>query len=116
MLDIDCHSDDVPLFKINEAIDNFLFRLERDLIRLDEFPLPSIIVRTGRGIQLLITIEQCSKALLFLYKATAHGLFNRISNLISEYEEELGLLTLDRSASGRGAGLYRLPGSYNCKS
>ncbi len=111
ILDIDCHGK--PVDEANRLADFFLGRLYRDLITYGEFPEPSLINKSGRGIQLWFTLEQAFRSMMGKYKYVSKGLVQKIQDLLVEYPEELEGLEIDAAASGRPCGLYRLPGSYN---
>ena len=115
VIDVDCHDKSLSSHEIKVLIEKFLYYLNRDLVSLGEFPAPSLVNWTGRGVHLWINFEQCSSKLIHIYKSVAASLVKKIKRLLDEYPEELYGINIDPGASGRAAGLYRIPGSYHSK-
>lgn len=107
VIDIDSHSDYISLYERTEAINAFIFRYAEHGL-----PEPTIIHRTGRGLQLWYHIKQASSKLGFLYDETRQCLINACSQLIEEYPSELSILNADERAC---SGMYRLFNSTNTK-
>lgn len=107
VIDIDSHSDYISLYERTEAINAFVFRYAQHGL-----PEPTIIHRTGRGLQLWYHVTQASSKLGFLYDETRQCLINACSQLIDEYPSELSILNADERAC---SGMYRLFNSTNTK-
>lgn len=107
VIDIDSHSDYISLYERTEAINAFIFRYAEHGL-----PEPTIIHKTGRGLQLWYHIQQASSKLGFLYDETRQCLINACSQLIEEYPSELSILNADERAC---SGMYRLFNSTNTK-
>lgn len=107
VIDIDSHSDYISLYERTEAINAFIFRYAEHGL-----PEPTIIHRTGRGLQLWYHVTQASSKLGFLYDETRQCLINACSQLIEEYPSELSILNADERAC---SGMYRLFNSTNTK-
>lgn len=78
-------------------------------------PMPNTIVRTGRGAQLWFRIEDCSASLKWMYDAVARFLCEQVGSLMKDYPALAETFEVDSAASGRAAGIARLPGSWNAK-
>lgn len=114
VIDVDAHS--APLEQINDLVEDFLYYFYRDLVNFGELPAPSLVSKTGRGVQLWFSLKQCYAAKFTVsYKRVAKAFVLKIQNLLDEYPNALKHLEVDSSASGNPAGLYRIPGSYNVK-
>lgn len=109
VIDIDCHGSDLTEYERNELLQEFIFRMFRDC----EIPTPNIIHYTGRGVQLWWCLEEMSRELLFLYKATTQRIIDRLKALQEEYPD-FKALDID-GASKNAIGFFRLFGSYNTK-
>lgn len=107
VIDIDSHSDYISLYERTEAINAFVFRYAQHGL-----PEPTIIHKTGRGLQLWYHVTQASSKLGFLYDETRQCLINACSQLIEEYPSELSILNADERAC---SGMYRLFNSTNTK-
>ena len=107
VIDIDSHSDYISLYERTEAINAFVFRYAQHGL-----PEPTIIHKTGRGLQLWSHVTQASSKLGFLYDETRQCLINACSQLIEEYPSELSILNADERAC---SGMYRLFNSTNTK-
>lgn len=103
VIDLDCHGDS-PIEALNKA-NNLLKSLE-----CSSLPMPNLVCFTGRGVQLWYHLIPCSKKLAFLYKAIADALCSAYESFVINK----GFL-VDRSASIRISGLFRVPGTFNPK-
>lgn len=115
VFDIDIHNPDKKYDDL-DPIENLIWRMKRDLFEIESpfrIPYPNLIVRTGRGIQIWWHIESASAKLLFLYNSVVIRLKDIFMAFIKEYPSEFSEATLDCSASGNAAGLYRAFGSWN---
>ena len=66
VLDFDIHTN-ISRYEREQLLDEFVWRMKRDLFTTGELPTPNIVHYTGRGVQLWIHIESTSAKLLFLY-------------------------------------------------
>lgn len=108
VIDIDVHNDKINAHDRDQIIDEFIFRTKRDLT----VPLPNVVHKTGRGVQLWWHIEQAASVLAFLYSKIVDRLEVAVEGIINEYSE-LNVLAVDKTASGNVSGYYRLFGTYN---
>lgn len=118
VIDIDCHDEDILPQAIAPLLDAFIWRVKRDLWDTGVIPTPNSIVRTGRGVQLWWALVPCYggrdyKPSFYHYNKIKNNLMAHLECLIEDYDEELGLLSVDRSASGNAVGYFRIPCTYN---
>ena len=111
VIDIDCHSDE----NASELTAAFVWRCARDLWTTGDCPEPNSVVFSGRGVQLWWALEPASAKIQYWYKRMQSWLMDELQKVLDESPEELGELSIDRSASIRLAGLFRLPFTYNTK-
>ncbi len=114
VIDIDCHKKNISHFYLNETIEEFLYRINRDLYDTEIIPKHNILVKTGRGIQLWWCISQIPGELVWLYNNAQKYLIKAIKDLLNEYSE-LDLLEVDESTSIKKIGFYRMPSTINTK-
>ena len=112
VIDIDCHDGDKNPAELAQALD---WRLKRDMWSSDEVPCPNSIVKTGRGMQLWWAITPLPVAQSWKYLKIVNWLMDQLQELIDECGEELEGVSIDRGASKRLAGWFRLPLTYNTK-
>ena len=112
VIDIDCHSE-----KLNstELLSAFIWRCARDLWNAGDCPEPNSIVFSGRGIQLWWAIEPASVKIQYWYKRMQSWLMDALQSVLDENPEQFEDISLDRSASIKLAGLFRLPFTVNTK-
>ncbi len=114
VLDYDIHSN-ISQYEREQLIDEFVWRLNRDLFTTGELPTPNIVHYTGRGVQLWFSIESTSAKLLFLY----HKAIDYIAIIIREWLKEYPTLQRhiepDISSSKNAVGLFRMFNTYNTK-
>ena len=112
VIDIDCHSE-----KLNstELLSAFIWRCSRDLWNAGECPEPNSIVFSGRGVQLWWAIEPASAKIQYWYKRMQAWLMDALQGVLDENPDQFEEVSLDRSASIKLAGLFRLPFTYNTK-
>lgn len=110
VIDVDCHNEETPQDLRELAIDTLI-----DKLRGLDIPQPSIIHKTGRGLQLWWHIEQISAKLFFLYEKACGLLCSALDYVIEENPTACGCLSVDRGASLNGVGLFRLFDTYNTK-
>lgn len=118
--DIDCHSSTIPAAHRNFRLDYLAHLLKHDLAD-DILPLPNIIVRSGRGLQVWwllhpVTadedaVRRWKQAAASVASALSHALSSGNFNLDDMYT--LRGLDVDINASTQPNGDYRLPGSTN---
>ena len=106
VIDCDLHSDGLTVQQINTACD-----VLRGVLMDRSEVLPSVFVRTGRGVQLWYLIKPVAVAMSWLYEIVQDKLFDMVGALI----EGEGLpFELDKSVKDAGR-VVRLPGSWNYK-
>ena len=111
VIDIDCHAEE----NSPALTAAFIWRCTRDLWNTGLCPEPNSIVLSGRGVQLWWALEPASAKIQHWYKRMQAWLIDALQGVLDENPEELGELSIDRSASIRLAGLFRLPFTYNTK-
>lgn len=114
VLDYDIHSS-ISRYEREQLIDEFVWRLNRDLFTTGELITPNVVHYTGRGVQLWFHIESTSAKLLFLY----HKAIDYIAIIIREWLKEYPTLQRhiepDISSSKNAVGLFRMFDTYNTK-
>lgn len=110
VIDIDVHS--LVYEFIPDIVNRLVYFLKEDLFSTFGFPYPSI-VSTGRGIQLWFALESISPKWKKAYQNTANYLTEQIKTLIAGIPVLADSVQVDRSASIKVNGLFRLPFSYN---
>lgn len=108
VLDIDCHDDGDEGWK--EMIFPLLWRFKHDEI----VPLPSSIVRTGRGVQFWWHIRPVYVKCRPYFEEVRDFLIERIKEFLDEYSE-FAAFKVDSVSSHNLVGYYRLPGTVNTK-
>ena len=111
VIDIDCHAEE----NSPALTAAFIWRCTRDLWNTGLCPEPNSIVLSGRGVQLWWALAPASAKIQYWYKRMQAWLIDALQGVLDENPEELGELSIDRSASIRLAGLFRLPFTYNTK-
>ena len=109
VIDIDCHNSELDDYDRNELLEDFLFRIKRDL----ELPPFNIIHFTGRGLQLWYCLEEIAGVWSFLYKDTVEKIIDVLETLKEEYTE-FEQLNID-GISKNLVGFFRLFETYNTK-
>lgn len=114
VLDYDIHSN-ISRYEREQLIDEFVWRLNRDLFTTGELITPNVVHYTGRGVQFWFHIESTSAKLLFLY----HKAIDYIAVIIREWLKEYPTLQRhiepDISSSKNAVGLFRMFNTYNTK-
>ena len=114
VLDYDIHTN-ISRYEREQLIDEFVWRLNRDLFTTGELITPNVVHYTGRGVQLWFHIESTSAKLLFLY----HKAIDYIAIIIREWLKEYPTLQRhiepDISSSKNAVGLFRIFNTYNTK-
>ena len=115
VIDIDCHKYGISKKDRDNEIEKCEVYLREFFDNSLELPSPNTIVKTGRGLQLWWAIKPLSAAKLKnIYKETAVYLCDQLDEKISK-QYYLNFLRVDRAASLKMAGYFRLPGTYNSK-
>lgn len=112
VIDIDCHSENSEMSS-SELTQAFIWRCQRDLWSKDEMPKPNSVVYTGRGVQLWWAINPISIKLEWIYRRVHNWLMDKLQELLDEYSTSLQGISIDRAASQKLAGWFRLPLTYN---
>ena len=109
VVDIDCHNSELDDYDRNELLEDFLFRIKRDL----ELPPFNIIHFTGRGLQLWYCLEEIAGVWSFLYKDTVEKIIDTLETLKEEYPdfEQLNIDGISKNL----VGFFRLFETYNTK-
>jgi Response regulator containing a CheY-like receiver domain and an HTH DNA-binding domain len=100
-------------YEQNRAMEEFAFRLRRDVFSDTDFPAPNSIVMTGRGIQLWWAIVPMSYKCLPWYKEIQQTFVERLRVFLDEYPDEFAGIKVDAAASSNAVGYFRLPGTMN---
>ena len=108
VIDIDSHNSKMTIEELNEHIEVFEKKLLKKMIIK-----PNFINRTGRGIHLWFCIEPCHVSLNKICMSVIDMLCEHIEQIINELDEVE--LSIDRAASLKLNGLFRLPYTYNTK-
>ena len=108
--DIDEHTKGLTADEIKGTVNRTLAILERDVFDKDVLPHPSMIVSTGRGLQVLYLLESLPRQGLPLWKLTGESMADRISDCLDAYKGVTG--TLDPNY-GDVTRVLRVPGTYN---
>lgn len=109
VIDIDAHGEESP---DQEAMEELLWRLDRDLFQLGFPPKPTSIVHTGRGVQLWWSIQAMATKCLPWYQLILKAFTAAIQQVLNEYTT-LASFSVDSSASCNPVGYFRLPGTWN---
>lgn len=114
VIDCDIHSD-ITSYERNELIEDFIWRLNRDLFSLNELPKCNIAHYTGRGIQLWWHLDSASSKLIFVYEKVIDYIVMILNNFLDEYPELKQHIEIDVSASKNTVGLFRMFNTHNTK-
>jgi len=112
VIDIDCHEGISNSAELTAAL---IWRCSRDLWATGECPEPNSVVLSGRGVQLWWALEPASAKVQYWYKRMQAWLMDSLQGVLNDNPGELAGLSIDRSASKRLAGLFRLPLTYNTR-
>ena len=109
VIDIDCHNSELDDYDRNELLEDFLFRIKRDL----DLPSFNIVHFTGRGLQLWYCLEEIAGVWSFLYKDTVEKIIDTLETLKEEYPdfEQLNIDGISKNL----VGFFRLFETYNTK-
>lgn len=114
VVDVDCHDDTYSIHEIDELVQRFIWRAERDCWSCGETPYPNSIVRTGQGIQLWWALIPCHAACLWYYDQVKSGFMECLWALVVEYSELEGL-KVDSPSSSNAVGYFRMPYTKHTK-
>lgn len=80
-------------------------------------PEPSLIITTGRGVQIWYSFESISAVNAYVYHTVQAELIERFKRICAELESRKSFfgLEVDVASSSNDAGLYRLPNTFNTK-
>lgn len=111
VIDVDCHgTPDLTEVLMDQKIDRILWLIENST----ELPLPTSVVRTGRGVQFWWAIVPCHAKCKPYYDEVKENFMLALSAILTEYEE-LDDCFVDKTASSNPVGYFRLPGTFNTK-
>lgn len=116
VIDIDGH--ELPLETIPQEIDRLLYFMEQEQLDIPEYS----VVRSGRGVQLIIRLESFHRKLQWVWKQAAAIICDKITAFIDDYNatrkdgETTINLDVDKSVAVKITGFVRLPYTINQKS
>lgn len=116
VIDIDGH--ELPLETIPQEIDRLLYFMDEEQLDIPEYS----VVRSGRGVQLIIRLESFHKKLQWVWKQATAIICDKITAFIEDYNaarkdgETTINLTVDKGVATRITGFVRLPYTINQKS
>lgn len=115
VIDLDCHGD-LSFFSCEELVDSLLWRLEHSVFSV-VMPMPTALVRTGRGLQLWWGIVGVSAKLKPFYDELMDYYISCLSPiLLAGCLEDFSMFTVDTGASKNAVGYFRMPATWNTKS
>lgn len=116
VIDIDGHK--LPQETIPQEIDRLLYFMEQEQLDIPEYS----VVRSGRGVQLIIRLESFHRKLQWVWKQAAAIICDKITAFIDDYNatrkdgETTINLDVDKSVAVKITGFVRLPYTINQKS
>ncbi len=114
VIDIDCHNKKIPYEQLKRSLQTYINKLDT-LIHYEEYTPYNIIVKTGRGLQIIYVYENAlSYKVEFKHKQVCDILLKQHQKVLNDFPELS--LTLDKGTTRRLSGVYRLPSSYNPQS
>lgn len=113
-IDFDIHSK-LPIYEKELLLDEFCWRLNRDLVSTGELPPFNAIHFTGRGIQLYWHLESTASSLLYLFQRAIDYFAIIIREFLKEYPTLERHIEIDINASKNPIGLFRMFDTYNTK-
>lgn len=115
VIDLDCHGD-LPFFSCDEMIDALLWRLDHSVFSV-LMPVPTSVVRTGRGLQLWWGITGVSAKLKTFYDELLDYYISCLSLILrAGCLEDFSMFSVDTGASKNAVGYFRMPCTWNTKS
>ena len=114
VMDFDIHSK-ISQYEREMLINEFVWRMNRDLFTTGELITPNVIHYTGRGVQLWFHIESTSAKLLFLYHRAIDYIAVIIREWLKEYPTLQRHIEADIPSSKNAVGLFRMFNTYNTK-
>lgn len=114
VIDIDNHSKEHTITEIGLGIEALLWRLQNDFFGLTDIPAPNRIVLTGRGLQLWwCVVPAYAKAFERNFADVEKHFEQQLEQFLSDFPIELEGFEIDKGASAKPAGFFRLPGSIS---
>lgn len=113
VIDIDNH--EIPPSEIPQEVDRLLYFMEQEQLDVPEYS----VVRSGRGVHLIIRLESFHKKLQWIWQKSAKIICDKITAFINDYNaaREDGAaeirLSVDYTASTAITGFARLPYTVN---
>ena len=116
-IDFDIHSklSKLPIHEKELLLDEFCWRLNRDLVSTGELPPFNAIHFTGRGVQIYWHLESTASSLLYLYQRAIDYFAVIIKEFLKEYPTLERHIEIDINASKNPIGLFRMFDTYNTK-
>lgn len=115
VLDLDFHeASEAEIRMFKDAMVSEKYEYYKGIF--EGLPTPNIINFTGRGFQFWWCLKESSKELEWLYKLISSELTNRINDALENCMWLPGDASIDKAASNKIAGLYRMFGTKNSKS
>lgn len=114
VIDFDVHSK-LPAHEKELLLDEFCWRLNRDLFSTGELPTANAIHYTGRGVQIYWHLESTASSLLYLYQRAIDYFAIIIREFLKEYPTLERHIEIDINASKNPIGLFRMFDTYNTK-
>lgn len=116
-IDFDIHSklSKLPIHEKELLLDEFCWRLNRDLVSTGELPPFNAIHFTGRGVQIYWHLESTASSLLYLYQRAIDYFAVIIREFLKEYPTLERHIEIDINASKNPIGLFRMFDTYNTK-
>ncbi len=115
VLDIDYHGrwgQRITPGEVYKKLNRLMCLLENQFYSILDFYTPNSVVFTGRGLQLWWSLDNTHANAIKMYCDVSNYLCSKLEEFIKA-DPELEGLSVDRSASGNAAGLYRIPCTYN---
>lgn len=113
-IDFDIHSK-LPNCEKELLLDEFCWRLNRDLVSTGELPPFNAIHFTGRGVQIYWHLESAASSLLYLYQRAIDYFSIIIREFLKEYPSLERHIEIDINASKNPIGLFRMFDTHNTK-
>ena len=113
-IDFDIHSK-LPSHEKELLLDEFCWRLNRDLVSTGELPPFNAIHFTGRGCQIYWHLESTAGSLIYLYQRAIDYFAVIIREFLKEYPTLERHIEIDINASKNPIGLFRMFDTYNTK-
>lgn len=119
VMDIDCHDEegenDLPTAWIVEDLSN---HLKEDVWDEELFIVPNTEAATTRGLQCWVAINPMTAKQAWKYKLIATWILDKVEDSVNRYKaktENVSFIKLDRGATMRLCGWFRMPCTWNTK-